>query len=82
MPSLYSHLCAHLDSHLQERAPELNSPRGVCVLVLSVLVARFYARLQPAVCAVLVRSLTSLLRHPAELHRLAAAELIGKGFHT
>eukprot|EP00965_Chrysotila_dentata_P055106 1828687-Pleurochrysis_carterae.AAC.1 len=62
--------------------PELTSPHGVSVLVLAVLVCRFAVPLDAAVSAVLVRQLLALLDHPAELHRTAAAELLGKGFPT
>ena len=59
---------------------DLTSPQGVCVLVLAVLASRFNTPIDPAVCALLVHQLLTLLEHPADLHRSAAAELIGKGY--
>ena len=61
-------------------ASDLSSPQGVSVLVLAVLASRFGTLIEPGVCTVLVAQLVALLDHPAELHRSAAAELVGKGY--
>ena len=59
---------------------DLASPQGVCILVLAVLASRFATAIDPAVCALLVHQLLALLDHPADLHRAAGAELLGKGY--
>lgn len=60
-------------------AVDLSTPQGVSVLVLSVLASRFHTPLQPELIALIVQQLISLLEHPSDLHRLAAAELLSKG---
>ena len=59
---------------------DLTSPQGVSVLVLAVLASRFHTPLQPHLSELVVKQLTSLLEHPSDLHRTAAAELLGKGY--
>ncbi|KOO35531.1 wd40 repeat-containing protein [Chrysochromulina tobinii] len=61
-------------------AEDLSSPQGVSVLVLAVLTSRFFTPLDAELSTIVVNQLTALLDHPSELHRTAAAELLGKGY--
>ena len=61
---------------------DLTSPQGVSVLVLAVLVSKFHTPVEPTVCNMLVQQLLLLLHHHLEVHRSAAAELLGKGYHV
>ena len=61
-------------------AEDLSSPQGVSVLVLAVLASRFFTPLDAQLSTIVVNQLTALLDHPSELHRTAAAELLGKGY--
>ena len=63
-------------------SPDLTSPQGVSLLVLAVLASRFAVGLEPDVSSVLVTHLLQLLSSPSELTRVAAAELLGKGYAT
>ena len=63
-------------------SPDLTSPQGVSLLVLAVLASRFAVSLEPDVSSVLVTHLLQLLSSPSELTRIAAAELLGKGYAT